>query len=212
MSNVAAIPSEGAPERRLGQRFRRIGWFGFWLQIVLCVVPIAIGTLLYVASPSAGMPGGRLALVSTLTMSMLLILLLTTALFFYYTRVGRRLEAGTSRWTRPRLKGLVRFGLAASGISVFCSAVIMLWETTFMLRTFLEFPQGGVPVIQTTMQDSTWISALDVLNLLTLALSILIEILVLGLGLWLMYWLMRAAPAAAPAPSVEPAAVPEPAV
>jgi len=212
MSNVAATPSEGAPERRLGKRFRRIGWIGFWLQVVLCVVPIAIGTLVYVASPSAGMPGGRLALVSTLTMGVLLILLLTTALFFYYTRVGRRLEAGTSRWTRPRLKGLVRFGLAASGISVFCSAVIMLWEATFMLRTFLEFPQGGVPVIQTMMQDSTWISALDVLSLLTLALSILTEILVLGLGLWLMYWLMRAAPAAAPERSVEPAGIPEPAV
>jgi len=211
MSNVAATPSAAAPERRLGQRFRRTGWIGFWLQIVLCVVPVAIGTLIYLASPDAGMPGARMALISTLTTGVLLILVVTTVLFFYYTRVGKRLETGTSRWTRRRLKGLVRFGLAASGISVFCSAVLMLWETTFMLRTFLEFPQGGVPVIQTTMQDSTWISALDVLSLLTLTLSILTEILVLGLGLWLMYWLTHPAPATASERHIEPSAMPQPA-
>jgi len=205
MNDAAATTPAGQPERRLGRRFRRVGWLGFWLQILLCVVPVVIGAVIYAASPGPGMPGGRLALVSTLTMAVLVILLVTTVLFFYYTRIGRRLEAGTSRWTVPRLKGLVRFGLAASGLSVFCASVIMLWEITYMLQTFLQFPQGGVPVIQTTMQDSTWISALDVLSLLTLAISILVEILVLGLGLWLMYWLMRAAYTAAPAANAEPA-------
>lgn len=212
MSDVAAKPSENAPERRLGGHFRRTGWIGFWLQIILCVVPLSIGALIYFASPNAGAPSANTALVSTLTMGVLLILVVTTALFFYYARIGKRLQTGTSRWTRGRLKGLVRFGLLASGISVFASALLMLWEATFMLRTFLEFPQGGVPVIQTTMQDSTWISALDVLSLLTLALSILTEILVLGLGLWLMYWLTHPAPATASDRSVPAGAVPEPAV
>ncbi len=212
MDEVAAIAPANAPERRLGQRFSRVGWLGFWLQIVLGAVPVALGTWFYMLSPNVTMPGGRFPLVSLLTLCVLLILLVTTALFFYYTRVGRRLQAGTSRWTRPRLKGLVRFGLAASGISVLFSAIIMLGEITHMLLTFLEFPQGGVPVIQTTIQDSTWISALDVLSLLALALSVTAEILVLGLGLWLMYWLTRAAPAAAPAASFAPGMIPEPAV
>ncbi len=214
MDDVAATPPANAPERRLGQRFSRVGWLGFWLQIVLGAVPVALGTWFYLLSPNVTMPGGRIPLVSLLAVCVLVILLFTTALFFYYTRVGRRLRAGTSRWTRPRLKGLVRFGLAASGISVLFSAVIMLGEITHMLLTFLEFPQGGVPVIQTTMQDSTWISALDVLSLLALALSVIAEILVLGLGLWLMYWLTRAAPGAAAATDKSTAmgTLPEPAV
>jgi hypothetical protein len=199
MEDAAAITPASAPERRLGQRFRRVGWLGFWLQIVLGGVPVVLGTWFYLLSPNVNMPGGRLPLVSLLAMTVLLILVFTTILFFYYTRVGRRLEAGTSRWTRPRLKGLVRMGLAASGISVLFSSVVMIGEITHMLLTFLEFPQGGVPVIQTTVADSTWISALDVLSLLALSLSVSAEIVILGLGLWLMYWLTRAAPAVAPA-------------
>jgi hypothetical protein len=212
MDDVAATTPANAPERRLGQRFSRVGWLGFWLQIVLGAVPVALGTWFYMLSPNVTIPGGSLPLVSLLAACVVLILLVTTVLFFYYTRVGRRLQSGTSRWTRPRLKGLVRFGLAASGISVLFSAIIMLGEVTHMLVTFLEFPQGGVPVIQTTVQDSTWISALDVLSLLALALSIIAEILVLGLGLWLMYWLTHAVPAAAPSASLDPGAIPEPAV
>jgi hypothetical protein len=208
MDNLAATTPADAAERRLGQRFRRVGWLGFWVQIVLGAVPVAIGSWLYMMSPNITAPGGRFPLVGLLATCVLLILFVTTILFFYYTRVGRRLEAGASRWTRPRLKGLVRVGLALSGISVFFSAVVMIGEITHMLLTFLEFPQGGVPVIQTTAQDSTWISALDVLSLLALSLSITAEILILGLGLWLMYWLARAAPAAAPAPSAAVDAVP----
>lgn len=202
----------GPVERRLGQRFRRVGWLGFWVQIVLGAVPVALGAWFYLLSPNVTMPGGRFPLVSLLAMCVLLILLFTTVLFFYYTRVGRRLEEGTSRWTRPRLKGLVRTGLAASGISVLFSSVVLIGEITHMLLTFLEFPQGGVPVIQTTVTDSTWISALDVLSLLALSLSISAEILILGLGLWLMYWLTRTAPVVAPAAVHEPAGYAEPAI
>jgi hypothetical protein len=212
MENEATTKPADAPERRLGQRFRRVGWLGFWLQIVLGAVPVALGTWFYMLSPNVSMPGGRIPLVGLLASCVLLILLFTTVLFFYYTRVGRRLADGTSRWTRPRLKGLVRVGLAASGISVLFSSIIMIGEITHMLLTFLEFPQGGVPVIQTTVQDSTWISALDVLSLLALALSVAAEILILGLGLWLMYWLSRAAPAAVPASSAAVDAIPEPVV
>jgi branched-subunit amino acid ABC-type transport system permease component len=75
------------------------------VQVVLGAVPVVLGTWFYLLSPNVNMPGGRFPLVSILAMCVLLILLFTTVLFFYYTRVGRRLEEGTSRWTRPRLKG-----------------------------------------------------------------------------------------------------------
>ena len=212
MEDVAATHAESGPEYRLGQRFRRVGWFGFWVQIVLGAVPVALGIWFYLLSPNVNLPGGRFPLVSLLATTVLLILLCTTVLFFYYTRIGRRLEQGTSRWTRPRLRGLVRFGLAASGISVLFSSIVMIGEITHMLLTFLEFPQGGVPVIQTTVADSTWISALDVLSLLALSLSVSAEILILGLGLWLMYSLTRTAPAVAPAKVAPTSAIPELAV
>jgi hypothetical protein len=136
-------------------------------------------------------------------MAVLVILLVTTVLFFYYTRIGRRLEDGSSRATRPRLRRLVGFGLLIGGLSIFASSVVMIAEVTSMLLTFLEFPQGGVPVIQTTANDATWISALDVLSLLALSLSVTAEIVVIGLGLWLLSGLAKLPVAAATAAPAE---------
>lgn len=197
MDEIAGT-SRAAPERRLGKRFRRVGWLGFYLQILLGAIPVVLGGWFYLMSPNVSVLGGDFPLIGFLAMAVVAILLFTTGLFFYYTRVGRQLETGTGRWTRPRLKGLVRVGLAASGISVLFSSIVMIGEVSHMLLTFLEFPQGGVPVIQTAAADASWISALDVLSLLALAWSVAAEILILGLGLWLMYWLARPAPAAEP--------------
>ncbi len=185
-------------EHRLGRRFSQAGWLGFWLQIALGAVPVALGSWFYFVSPgAAAASGGGLNLVSLLAMAVLVILLVTTILFFYYTRIGKRLSTGASRWSRPRLRKLVGFGLLLGGFSVFASSIVMIAEVSSMLLTFLEFPQGGVPVIQTTATDATWISALDVLSLLALSLSITAEIIVIGLGFWLLSGIakLQAAPA-----------------
>lgn len=203
--NTKASPPKGV-EHRLGRRFSRAGWLGFLLQIALGAVPVVLGSWFYFVSPNvASAPGGGLNLVSLLAMAVLVILLITTILFFYYTRVGKRLATGASRWKRPGLRKLVGFGLLLGGLSVFASSVVMIAEVTNMLLTFLEFPQGGVPVIQTTATDATWISALDVLSLLALSLSITAEIIVIGLGFWLLSGLNKLKAAPASAAMAEPA-------
>jgi hypothetical protein len=191
MQADTTTPTAQGPEHRLGRRFRRAGWLGFWVQIVLGAAPVVLGTWFYVLSPNVSMPGGRIPVVGLLATAVLVILFVTTVLFFYYTRIGRRLEDGSSRATRPRLRRLVGFGVLIGGLSILASSLVMIAEVTSMLLTFLEFPQGGVPVIQTTANDATWISALDVLSLLALSLSVTAEIVVIGLGLWLLSGLAK---------------------
>ena len=211
--NTGTSPAKGV-EHRLGRRFSRAGWLGFLLQIALGAVPVVLGSWFYFVSPNATTASGGVTLVSLLAMAVLVILLVTTILFFSYTRIGKGLATGASKWKRPGLRKLVGFGLLLGGFSVFASSIVMIAEVSSMLLTFLEFPQGGVPVIQTTANDATWISALDVLSLLALSLSITAEIIVIGLGFWLLSGLtkLQASPAstatAQPAMGDEMAAAP----
>ena len=202
--NTGTSTAKGV-EHRLGRRFSRAGWLGFLLQIGLGAVPVVLGSWFYFASPNATTASGGVTLVSLLAMAVLVILLITTILFFYYIRVGKRLSSGASKWKRPGLRRLVGFGLLLGGFSVFASSIVMIAEVSSMLLTFLEFPQGGVPVIQTTANDATWISALDVLSLLALSFSITAEIIVIGLGFWLLSGLTKLQASPASSATAQPA-------
>jgi hypothetical protein len=202
--NTGTSPAKGV-EHRLGRRFSRAGWLGFLLQIALGAVPVVLGSWFYFVSPNATTASGGVTLVSLLAMAVLVILLVTTILFFSYTRIGKGLATGASKWKRPGLRKLVGFGLLLGGFSVFASSIVMIAEVSSMLLTFLEFPQGGVPVIQTTANDATWISALDVLSLLALSLSITAEIIVIGLGFWLLSGLTKLQASPASTATAQPA-------
>jgi hypothetical protein len=64
----------------------------------------------------------------------------------------------------------------------------MLSETSRLLFYFLSMPQGGVPVIQTPAAGlAASVSAIDMVSLLTLALTLAAEMLALILSLWLLF-------------------------
>lgn len=111
-------------------------------------------------------------------------LLFTALWFFLYARLGRRIASGEA-WTRRGLLRRVWVGVAASATGLVFSAVVMTFEVGHMLFRFLEAPQGGVPVVQVGDQAS-WISALDMLGLLALNLTIVAEVIVLVMGLLLL--------------------------
>ena len=64
--------------------------------------------------------------------------------------------------------------------------VAMFVEEGNMLLIFLRAPQGGVPVMQTNFDPSTWLSAVDLAGLLA-GLSVMAgEMIVLSFSLWLL--------------------------
>ena len=68
------------------------------------------------------------------------------------------------------------------------SMVVILIEVAHLLIHFLRAPQAGVPVIQTTGgAPASWVSAVDILSLMVLILTLFAEVVVLTFSLWLLF-------------------------
>lgn len=169
----------------LGDTFRLVGWIGFWVQLVLGMLPILIG--LWVVTASSGTTlarsinwAGMLATVSVV------ILLFTILWSLNYVRIGRRMQASEHGRSQKGLSRAVGFGVAASCVGIAISAIVLLVEATQIVIAFLQAPQGGVPVIQTSADNPYWISAVDAISLLGVSIALSAEVIVLVLGLYLL--------------------------
>lgn len=180
----------------LGGSLRRIGRAGFLIQIVIGALPVLTAAWFFLFGGGAVGVAGRFQIVHLLAVASLLTLLFTALWFFLYARLGRRIAAGEA-WTRKGLLRRVWIGVTASAVGLIFSAVVMTFEVGYMLFRFLEAPQGGVPVVQVGEQAS-WISALDMLSLLALNLTIVAEVIVLVLGLLLLQRVAQAAKSIGP--------------
>jgi hypothetical protein len=173
----------------LSRAFSRLGWIGFWLQIGIGAVPIA---LLIYAALSGGKDGvgtrGGFALIGWLTIGSLLVLGFTTIWFYRYTRLARRMADPERRPSFRALQRAAWIGAAGSALGIVFSALVTMFEVVQLLLYFLRAPQAGVPVIQTTSSGSaSWVSAGDMVSLLGLIFTMLVEIVVLTLSLWLLW-------------------------
>lgn len=202
MIETATRPPGDPADLSLAKSFRRVGWVGFWVQIVIGAVPLTVGAGLFLFNRNVVLPGGRFDLVGYLAIAGLLILVFTTLWFLRYARLGKRLEQGAEAPSQRRLSRIVWTGLTASSIGILFSTIVMVVEVTYLLINFLEAPQAGLPVIQTTTGDggASWISALDMVSLMALILTVAAEIIVLVLGLWLLHRVLLRAHRAAGAP------------
>jgi hypothetical protein len=185
MSEVAQPSINGS----LSGAFSRVGWIGFWLQLAVGAIPVAllIYTTLFGDSNPVGTRGG-FALINYLTIGSLLVLGFTTIWFYRYTRLASQVADPDRRPSIHVLKRAAWTGVAASTVAIVFSALVMMFEVIQLLLYFLRAPQAGIPVIQTaTSGPASWASAGDVLSLLGLIFTLLVEIAVLMLSLWLLF-------------------------
>lgn len=172
---------------RLGTAFRRSGLVGFWVQILIGAIPVGVAVLLFTTNRGPLLPGGRITVVALFSLASLAILVFTTLWFLGYARLGARLRRGEGALPSPaRLARTVWIGLAASSLGVLLSMAVMVFEVSYIFVSFLEVPQAGVPVIQTDTSAS-FISAIDILGLLTLIFTVAAEVVALVIGLWLLH-------------------------
>jgi len=68
------------------------------------------------------------------------------------------------------------------------SIVVMLVEVAHVLFFFLSVPQAVVPIVQTVNGDqSNWVSAIDMVSLMALTLTLFAEMIILTFSLWLLF-------------------------
>ena len=179
MPATSMIDKDGAAVSGLSGYFRRMGRIGFLTQCWLAIVPIAIGFVAFLVSDNVLAPGARFSVVGLLAFASLLILFFTTFWFWRYARISQTL----GDYSGKDLTRMVWIGLYASSAGILLSIIVALAEVAYLLFRFLEAPQGGVPVLQTSVDEASWVSAIDLLSLLALILTISAEIVALVLGL-----------------------------
>jgi hypothetical protein len=179
-----------SPGLSLANAFRRLGWTGFWVQILMGAIPVILMVYTFVFSQSSTGPRGGLAIVEYLTVVSFLILLFTIVWFYRYTRLAPQIADPRTRPTQSSLIATVWTGVVASVMGILFSMTVMLLEVGNLLFHFLSAPQAGVPVIQAQTQAAavaTWVSAVDMLSLMSLILLLGAEVAVLIFGLWLVF-------------------------
>src|SRR6516165_7154669 len=169
----------------LANAFSRLGWTGFWIQIVIGIVPLTL--IIYAQSTGATTSRGLL-LVGYLTIAGFLVLIFTTVWFYRYTRLAERISNSTLRRALFLVLKAAWIGVASSALGIVFSMLVILFEVAQLLMYFLRAPQAGVPVIQTTGGgQASWVSAADIMHLMALVVTTFGEFIVLAFSLWLLF-------------------------
>jgi hypothetical protein len=177
-----SMPSWGT---NLSATFLRLGWIGFWVQVVLGAIPLTLTIYAFIFGRSGTRSG--LPLIEYLTITGLLILIFTTIWSFRYTRLAKKLADPQRRVTQDEVRRTTWIGVLGGTLGLVFSMLVMLAEVTQLLFYFLRAPQAGVPVIQTGGATSSWVSAVDIMSLLALIVIMFGELVVLMFSLWLLF-------------------------
>jgi hypothetical protein len=182
----------------LAKAFARWGRSGFWALVVMGALPLIIMIYTFVFTGQlAGSARSALPLVQFFSTAGLLLLVFLALWFHRYTRIAARLQNPDKRPSEASLRKTVWTGVVAASIAILFSMLVLLLEVGTLLFYFLSAPQAGVPIVQTTgAAVATWVSAVDMMNLLSVILTLGGEIFALIFGLLLLFRTIQDAPQA----------------
>lgn len=181
----AIRPSKGDS---LARSFTRLGWAGFWLQIVFGSFPVIVMAYYFAFSRSTSVSRSGFPFVEYMTIANLLILAFTIFWSYRYTRLGKRLLLPDARPAESHVVGTVWTGVIASTLGMLFSMIVMFIEAANLLFYFLKAPQGGIPVVQTGGAEAMhWVSSVDMVSLMALIFTLFAELIVLVFSLWLLF-------------------------
>jgi len=204
----AIRPSKG---RSLARGLYRLGWIGFWLQVAFGAIPLLVMAYCFTFSQTANLTDRTFGFFEYLAIVDLLLLAFTAIWSYRYTRLARRMLGAGPRPTEEKIVDVIWTGVIASTIGILLSMIVALTEVATMLFYFLKAPQGGMPVIQTAGAEALhWVSAVDMVSLMSLHLALFAELIVLVFSLWLLFQATLGAPEVPQAADVQ--AMPAPPV
>ena len=177
------------PEQ-LSRDFSRLGTLGFWIQVVLLIIPLAL--LLYVLvirTPASG--GPSIGFLNYLSMGSLALLVFTTFWFSRYIGLAKKIADPSRRPTRDSVTNTIWVGIWASCIGI-CFSMILLFNTVGqLLIALLSLPPGVVIAPADATGSSGFVTAADAVTLLSVIIVLTAELIVLGLSIWLLFQATR---------------------
>ena len=175
----------------IAKQFSRLGWIGFWIQVVLVILPVIL--LVYVllmSSPDSARSKG-IDLSNYLSYGSLVVMLFTIFWFYRYTRLAQRIVDPD---LCPPLSAVLRtlwIGLGASGLGILFSMTLLVNAVLRLLFILLATPQTGVPISATGGDPARTLSAFDAVSLTSLVFILTAELIVLAFSLWLLFRITR---------------------
>ena len=153
----------------LARAFSRLGWIGFWIQVAIGAIPLALITYAFVFGRDAGAgTRGGFALVRYLAVAGLLVLAFTTLWSLWYTRIANASPMQRdARRNTPCARCIDRRGGKRLGHRVVDAGDVVRDRAAPDL--FPPCAASRNTVIQTTAGgQASWISAADIVHLLAL--------------------------------------------
>jgi hypothetical protein len=192
MSQEPAPPVEYVSPERVARPFARLGWIAFWLQLALSSLPILLMLYVVLRHPPVSGTGRGVDVREYVAFGSLLVLLFTTWWCYRYTRIAKRMLVPD---LRPPASSVIRtlwIGIVAGCLGAFASALLLLTAVGRLLFVFMLAPQGGIPVVHAVADDrARWVSAIDMVDLMTMVFTITAELVVLAFSLWLLFRMLR---------------------
>ena len=198
MTSEMSVPWPPENPEGLGRSFKRLGWIGFWIQVAMLVIPLALLVyVLFIQSPDTT-KGKGIDLGNYLSFGSLIVMLVTTFVFWRYTRIGKALMAPETVPLQQTVLRLLWTGLWAGFIGIFLSLILLIGASIRLLVVMLSNPQTGLMVAPGPGGDpSMSLSAFDGISLTTLLVILTAEMVVLGFTIWLLFRTTRPKKAAA---------------
>lgn len=174
------------PEK-LAKHFLRLGWIGFWIQLVLLTLPVFLLFYVLFVKSSETITSKGIDLSAYLSNGSLLVMLFTTFWFYRYTKLAPKILAPELRPSHNSVAKTIWVGLWASVVGVFFSMMLMINAVTRLLFVLLATPLTGVPVAAAGSNPGHTLSAIDAVSLASLLFTLSAELTVLLFSIWLLF-------------------------
>ena len=191
MSDEPATQWQPTNPVKLAKQFSRLGWIGFWIQLVLIIVPVLLFIyLVFFATPDTAQRRG-IDLGNYLSYGGLLVMVFTTFWFYRYTRLAERIPDQAKRPSKKAVMRTLWIGLWASCLGILFSLLLLLGSVARLLFSLMTMPQTGIPVAAVGGDPTRTVSAIDAASMSSLLLMLTAEFIVLAITLWLLYQVTR---------------------
>lgn len=145
MAHLLRTGSGTPTPEHIARNCRLLGWTGFWMQVVLGVIPVLM-VLGAVFSRLGQWPGGLLSIGLWLSLLCLAFLIFSTYWSYRYTRLANRLEVRESRPSKTGVKRALKIGLLANLAVMAIAILIAFWYVSPITLRMLTVPQGATVV------------------------------------------------------------------
>jgi hypothetical protein len=178
----------------LAKAFSRWGRTGFWVLVVSGTLPMIIMayTLIFsVLSPDSVRTG--LPLIRFFSTAGFLLLVFLAFWFHRYTRIALRLQVPESRPSDSSLRKTVWIGVTVASLAILFSMLVLLFKVGDLLFSLLSASSTGLLSWQPAdVPVANLVSAVDMMNLMSVILTLGGEICALIIGLLLLFRTIQA--------------------